>query len=143
MSDDLHDRGCLYLRGEGFCTCDTVTAPNGTGDSDQEQQAAADRNALGRWLFERDYSERGLCRAYDAPWDEWVESNQEEWREEADNLLASPPIAAALAAAALIPAPDRPYLGLATTRELLDEVRARIETDVAGKGLDYRTVDPE
>lgn len=33
------------------------------------------------------------------------------------------------------------HLGLATTRSLLDELRARIETDVAGKGLDYRTVD--
>ena len=31
-----------------------------------------------------------------------------------------------------------PHLGLATTRQLLDELRARIEVD--GK-LDYRTVD--
>lgn len=33
---------------------------------------------------------------------------------------------------------DKAYLGNATTRELLDEIRARIEVD--GK-LDYRTVD--
>lgn len=33
---------------------------------------------------------------------------------------------------------DKPNLGLATTRELLDEIRARIEVD--GK-LDYRTWD--
>lgn len=35
---------------------------------------------------------------------------------------------------------DRPHLGLATTRELLDELRARIEIHALG-GLDYRTVD--
>lgn len=33
------------------------------------------------------------------------------------------------------------HLGLATTGELLEEITARIRTDVAGKGLDYRTVD--
>lgn len=37
---------------------------------------------------------------------------------------------------------DRPHLGLATTRELLDELRARIEIHATG-GLDYRTVDGE
>lgn len=35
-----------------------------------------------------------------------------------------------------------PHLGLATTRELLDELRARIEMHALG-GLDYRTVDGE
>mgnify|MGYP001611261311 CR=1 len=35
-----------------------------------------------------------------------------------------------------------PHLGLATTRELLDELRARFEIHAAG-GLDYRTVDGE
>jgi hypothetical protein len=35
-----------------------------------------------------------------------------------------------------------PHLGLATTRELLDELRARIELHALG-GLDYRTVDGE
>lgn len=42
------------------------------------------REELGRWLFERDYREQGLCSPYDAGWDEWVEHNREEWREEAD-----------------------------------------------------------
>lgn len=37
---------------------------------------------------------------------------------------------------------NRPWLGLATTRELLDELRARIEVHALG-GLDYRTVDGE
>jgi hypothetical protein len=37
---------------------------------------------------------------------------------------------------------DQPNLGLATTRELLDELRARFEIHAAG-GLDYRTVDDE
>jgi hypothetical protein len=36
----------------------------------------------------------------------------------------------------------RPHLGLATTGELLDEIRARIEMHATG-GLDYRTVDGE
>jgi hypothetical protein len=35
-----------------------------------------------------------------------------------------------------------PHLGLATTGELLDELRARIEVHALG-GLDYRTVDGE
>ena len=35
-----------------------------------------------------------------------------------------------------------PHLGLATTREILDELRARFEIHAAG-GLDYRTVDGE
>lgn len=37
---------------------------------------------------------------------------------------------------------DRPYLGLATTRELLDEIRCRIAVDyhAGGGGLDYTTV---
>jgi len=45
-----------------------------------------------------------------------------------------------------IPSPrlsdDKPNLGLATTRELLDELRTRIEVDyyVGGGGLDYSTV---
>lgn len=40
-------------------------------------------------------------------------------------------------------AEPEPMLGLATTRQLLDEIRARIEVDGAngGGGLDYRTVD--
>ncbi len=37
---------------------------------------------------------------------------------------------------------DKPNLGLATTKELLDELRARIEMHATG-GLDYRTVDGE
>ena len=37
---------------------------------------------------------------------------------------------------------DKPNLGLATTRQLLDELRARIEMHALG-GLDYRTVDGE
>jgi hypothetical protein len=37
---------------------------------------------------------------------------------------------------------NTPHLGLATTRELLDELRARIEMHALG-GLDYRTVDGE
>jgi hypothetical protein len=39
--------------------------------------------------------------------------------------------------------PEEPLLGLATTRELLTEISARIEVDHAsgGGGLDYRTVD--
>jgi hypothetical protein len=37
---------------------------------------------------------------------------------------------------------QHPHLGLATTRELLDEIRARIEMHATG-GLDYRTVDGE
>ncbi|SRR5258705_4090290 len=37
---------------------------------------------------------------------------------------------------------EQPHLGLATTRELLDELRARIEMHALG-GLDYRTVDGE
>jgi hypothetical protein len=36
----------------------------------------------------------------------------------------------------------QPHLGLATTRELLDELRARFEIHATG-GLDYRTVDGE
>ena len=38
--------------------------------------------------------------------------------------------------------PDRPNLGMATTRDLLDEIRARIEIDyfAGGGGLDYSTV---
>lgn len=40
------------------------------------------------------------------------------------------------------PEPERPLLGLATTRELLDELRARIEVDyfAGGGGLDYTTI---
>lgn len=41
-------------------------------------------------------------------------------------------------APAVVSNADEPLLGLATTRQLLDELRARIEVD--GK-LDYRTVD--
>lgn len=37
---------------------------------------------------------------------------------------------------------NKPNLGLATTRELLDELRSRFEVHAAG-GLDYRTVDGE
>lgn len=37
-------------------------------------------------------------------------------------------------------AKDKPNLGLATTRELLNEIRARIDIHAFG-GLDYRTVD--
>jgi hypothetical protein len=37
---------------------------------------------------------------------------------------------------------NQPHLGLATTRELFDELRARFEVHAAG-GLDYRTVDGE
>jgi hypothetical protein len=38
-----------------------------------------------------------------------------------------------------------PHLGLATTRELLAEISARIEVDGTngGGGLDYRTADPK
>lgn len=38
---------------------------------------------------------------------------------------------------------DEPRLGLATTRQLLDEITTRIEIDgySGGGGLDYRTVD--
>jgi hypothetical protein len=37
---------------------------------------------------------------------------------------------------------NKPNLGLATTRQLLDELRARIEVDyvMGGGGLDYTTV---
>lgn len=37
---------------------------------------------------------------------------------------------------------DQPHLGYATTRQLLEEITARIDTDHAsgGGGLDYRTV---
>jgi hypothetical protein len=49
---------------------------------------SVDRDRLGRWLFERDYRERGLASPEDANWDEWVERNQEEWRQEADAILA-------------------------------------------------------
>ena len=37
---------------------------------------------------------------------------------------------------------DSPHLGLATTREILDELRCRIEIDyyAGGGGLDYSTV---
>lgn len=46
-----------------------------------------------------------------------------------------------------MPAPmtDEPSLGLATTRQLLDEIRARIEIDHYrdGGGLDYRTADTD
>ena len=41
-----------------------------------------------------------------------------------------------------IPSCKRPHLGLATTGELLDELRARIEMHALG-GLAYRTVDGE
>lgn len=42
-----------------------------------------------------------------------------------------------------IPTDDGPRLGLATTGQLLDEIRTRIEIDghAGGGGLDYRTVD--
>lgn len=46
------------------------------------------RERLARWLFERDYRERGLASPEDAPWDEWVERNRDEWRAEADAVLA-------------------------------------------------------
>jgi hypothetical protein len=38
---------------------------------------------------------------------------------------------------------NEPNLGLATTRELINEITARIEVDgsCGGGGLDYRTVD--
>ncbi len=45
------------------------------------------RDLIGRWLFERDYRERGLASPEDAPWEEFVPRNQEEWRQEADYLL--------------------------------------------------------
>lgn len=43
----------------------------------------------------------------------------------------------------LVKAEVGPHLGLATTRELLAELTARIETDfvMGGGGLDYTTVD--
>jgi hypothetical protein len=53
----------------------------------------------------------------------------------AANVLANP-----APAASTEPPADRPLLGLATTRELLAEISARIE--VHGPGLEYRTVDP-
>lgn len=46
------------------------------------------RDKLGRWLFERDYTERGLATPDVATWDEYVERNQEQWRVEADAVLA-------------------------------------------------------
>lgn len=49
------------------------------------------RDDLGRWLFERDYRERGLCSPEDAYWDEWVERNQDQWKDEADALLTESP----------------------------------------------------
>src|SRR6266403_1952269 len=48
----------------------------------------------------------------------------------------------ALRQAAASQGPEAPLLGLATTRELLDELRARFEMHAAG-GLEYRTVDGE
>jgi hypothetical protein len=53
---------------------------------------------VARWLFERNYGDRGLCSADDAEWDDWVERNQDEWRDEARALLASRPLADRLAA---------------------------------------------
>lgn len=44
------------------------------------------RDLTAQWLFERDYRERSLASPDDAPWGEWVERNQEEWRVEADDL---------------------------------------------------------
>jgi hypothetical protein len=46
------------------------------------------RDALGRWLFDRDYRDRGLASPEDADWRSFVERKREEWREEADALLA-------------------------------------------------------
>ncbi len=45
------------------------------------------RDVLGKWLFERDYRERGLASSSDDRWERFVERNQEEWRQEADLLL--------------------------------------------------------
>jgi hypothetical protein len=43
---------------------------------------------LARYLFSRQSEWRSLCSPEDADWDEWVERNQDEWRAEADELLA-------------------------------------------------------
>jgi hypothetical protein len=51
--------------------------------------AEARQEAVARWLFERDYRERGLASPSDASWDEFVERNQDEWRDEARKLLAA------------------------------------------------------
>jgi hypothetical protein len=69
-------------------------------------------------------------RAAAEPWDQMAGGPQDE----ADTAAARADEAARW---------KKPNLGLATTRELLDEIRARIETDVSGKGLDYRTLDTD
>jgi hypothetical protein len=46
------------------------------------------RERLARWLFERDYRQRGLASSEDAPWDELVERSRDEWRREADVVIA-------------------------------------------------------
>jgi hypothetical protein len=45
------------------------------------------RDVLGKWLFERDYRERGLASPEQGRWEEYVPRNREEWRKEADYLL--------------------------------------------------------
>jgi hypothetical protein len=61
------------------------------------------------------------------------------WADLAEHLVKS------LGLREIRPAAERaqPYLGLATTAQLLDEIRARIDHDyfAGGGGLDYTTVD--
>jgi hypothetical protein len=57
-------------------------------------------------------------------------------------LMAGVPPAAVIAEELGMSKCKHPHLGLATTGELLDELRARIEVHALG-GLDYRTVDGE
>lgn len=49
------------------------------------------RDDLGRWLFQRDYREQGLASPEDAPWELYVERNQNEWKDEADAVLTESP----------------------------------------------------
>jgi alkyl sulfatase BDS1-like metallo-beta-lactamase superfamily hydrolase len=39
-------------------------------------------------MFEHDYCERGLATPDVASWHEYVEKNQEEWKQEADLIMA-------------------------------------------------------
>jgi hypothetical protein len=84
------------------------------------------------------YSEEvGATEDYEAPdWDELPDGDRAQWLIMAERALAAalPPIRAHIA--------DQPQLGLATTRQLLDEIAARIDVDYSsgGGGLDYTTV---
>lgn len=125
-------------------------------EPDEVLQTPADvlRGAASKVHVERLVAEGEADSAYDAGRAAGLEQAVALLHGLADDEELDPPAPGTGALAAYTPPPDpfaeahdkalsaeEPLLGLATTGQLLDELRARIE--VHGPGLDYRTVDTE